>query len=91
MTAGKGEPVEKVLAANVRALMKAHAWTQAKLAKAAGIDQTTISRILAAKHKVQLDTLGAIAHAFDIEPYQLLIHGLNPKHPQILRSLRPRH
>jgi transcriptional regulator with XRE-family HTH domain len=86
--------VEKILAENVRALMdanKATLGTQPKVAKATKgkLDQTTIGRVLAAKHRVQIDTLQALAEAFDVEPYQLLIPGLNARNPQVLRSLSP--
>jgi transcriptional regulator with XRE-family HTH domain len=86
--------VEKILAENVRALMDANKMTlgtQPKVAKATRgkLDQTTISRVLAAKHRVQIDTLQALDEAFDVEPYQLLIPGLNAKNPQVLRALSP--
>jgi hypothetical protein len=92
------DTVEQILAKNLKALMEANArrglGTQMAVAEAtrhkgAAIDQTTVSRILRAEVKVQLDTLEAIARAFEVEPYQLLIPGLNPKNPQILRSLSP--
>lgn len=85
-------PVEKVLAENVKALMDANKMelgSQPKLAKAAKLDQTTVGRVLGAKHKVQIDTLEALARAFGVEPYQLLIPGLNARNPQVLRSLSP--
>jgi hypothetical protein len=90
--------VEKILAANVRALMLAHADlnTQMKVAEATRrasrgptIDQTTVGRILAAKHKAQLDTVEVLAEVFGVEPYQLLVPGLDAKNPQVLRSLSP--
>jgi len=85
-------PVQKILAENIQALMDANKMelgSQPKLAKAAKLDQTTVGRVLAAKHKVQIDTLEALAAAFGVEPYQLLVPGLNPKNPQVLRVLSP--
>jgi transcriptional regulator with XRE-family HTH domain len=87
-----GRPVEKILAENVRALMDANKMTlgtQPKVAKATKgkLDQTTIGRVLAAKHRVQIDTLQALAEAFNLEPYQLLIPDLDAKNPQAMRSL----
>lgn len=90
-----------ILAKNLRALMEAARCglnTQAKVAAATnrrqggaarGVDQTTVSRILRAEHRVQIDTLEAIAAAYELEPYQLLVPGLDPKNPQILRALSP--
>ena len=88
----KGPPVEDILAKNLAALMRANKkelGTQGQVAMATGkvIDQTTVGRILKAKHKVQIDTLQALATAFGVEPYQLLIPDLDPKNPQILRAL----
>ena len=82
--------MEKILAENVRSLMDANKMelgSQPKLAKAAKLDQTTVGRVLGAKHKVQIDTLESLARAFGVEPYQLLIPGLDAKNPQILRAL----
>lgn len=91
--------MERVLADNLRALMRHSATlpedkrldTQDKVAKATGnaINQRTVSRILRAEHKVRIDTIAALAEAFDVAPYQLLIPGLNPRNPQVLRALSP--
>ena len=90
----KGAPVEQILASNLTALMAANKLrlgTQKKVAAATGnrIDQKTVSRIKNAKVRVQIDTLAALAQAFDLEPYQLLVPNLNPKNPQVLRVLSP--
>jgi hypothetical protein len=94
--AAKGEPVELILAANVKALMKANEAlrTQDAVAIAATkagfpIDQKTVGRVLKAAVSVQIDTVQAIAAAFDVQPYQLLVPGLNPRNPQVLRALSP--
>lgn len=86
--------MELILAKNLLALMNANSLlgTQeavAAAAKKAGlpIDQKTVGRVLKAEHAVQLDTLSALAAAFGLEPYQLLVPDLNPKNPQILRVL----
>lgn len=88
--------METILAKNLAALMKASQLLKTQQAvatatKRAGkpIDQKTVSRILKAEVSVQLDTVQAIAAAFDVEPYQLLVPGLNPKNPQVLRALSP--
>jgi len=93
----KGEPVQKVIAENVRALMDAGRnglRTQQAIAKAAKdagfpIDQKSVSRVLKADSAPQVDTVQGIAAAYDIEPYQLMIPRLDPKNPQILRMLSP--
>ena len=90
----RSDPVQTILAANVRALMQANPSlkTQGAVADATrraglAIDQKTVGRVLKASHAVQLDTVQALAAAFGVEPYQLLIPGLDPKNPQILRAL----
>lgn len=87
--------MQKVIADNLKALMDAgrHGLkTQQAVAKAAReagypIDQKSVSRVLRAENAPQVDTVQAIAAAYDIEPYQLLIPGLDPRNPQILRRL----
>ena len=86
--------MEIILAKNLAALMHANPLLKTQQAVAAAtkragkaIDQKTVSRILKAEVSVQLDTVQAIAAAFEIEAYQLLIPGLNPANPQILRAL----
>lgn len=88
--------MEQILAANLGALMKASSdlRTQAAVSAAAAragakIDQKTVSRILNAQVAVQIDTLQALAAAFGVEPYQMLVPGLNPRNPQVLRVLSP--
>lgn len=89
--------MQRVIAENIRALMQSGRGglrTQeavAKAARAAGfpIDQKSISRALNATNALQVNTIQAIAAAFDVEPYQLLIPGLDPRNPQILRTLSP--
>jgi transcriptional regulator with XRE-family HTH domain len=84
-----------IVADNIRALMRAGRnglRTQAAIANAAKragheLNQTSISRILNLAVAPQTDTLDALAAAFDIEPYQLLVPGLDPRNPQVLRVL----
>ena len=70
-----------ILAKNIEALMQASCdlRTQAKLGKAAGIDQRTVGRILKAEHSPSMDKVQAIADAFGIMPWQLLVPDLDPK------------
>ena len=86
--------MEKILAQNLAELMSKSPLgltSQEKVAAATRgrVNQTTVGRILREQHKVTMKTLGALADAFDIEPYQLLILNLNPRNPQVLRALSP--
>jgi len=65
------------------------------LAKAAEMSLSSVQRILAADDASQadksvaptVDKLEDMATAFEIAPYQLLIPGLDPRNPQVLREL----
>jgi transcriptional regulator with XRE-family HTH domain len=68
------QPAADNLAANLRALMAAlpRLSTQAKVAEAAQIDQSTVGRILNVKHSPRLEQIEAIARATGVQPWQLL-------------------
>lgn len=57
--------------------------TQRKLGEACDIDQRTVGRILNGEHSPQLKQIEAIAQAFDLMPWQLLVPNLDPKNPPI--------
>lgn len=77
------------LAVNLNRLMNANASMDSnpKLAKRSGLGLGTIARARNADVAVTLDTLDALAVCFDLQPWQLLVHGLDPLHPPVLRSL----
>lgn len=77
------------LAANLNRLMDTHLSLSSnpKLAKRSGLGIGTIARTRNADVSVNLDTLDSIAACFDLQPWQLLVHGLDPLHPPVLRSL----
>lgn len=66
--------VRKTLSENLSALREAmpqggvRAW-----AKRLGIGEATISRALAGKENVRIDSLEALAKGFEVEPWQLLV------------------
>lgn len=47
--------------------------SQPKLAAKAGIDQTSISRLLLQKGATTVDTLERLAHAIGCQPWELLV------------------
>ena len=75
-----------VLARNLRALMDASdaLKTQAAVGKATGLNQRTIGYILSDTHSPGLKQIEAIAAAFGIQPWQLLVPGLVPSKPPML-------
>lgn len=82
--------VQEIIATNIRTLLKAkfnQIGTQKKLAVKGGTNQTTISRILGCKVGTSIDTLGGIAGAFRLEPWQLLVIDLDPKSLPVFKTL----
>lgn len=70
------------VASNLDRLMKAHADihldTPGKLAAKVGIGRNTVKRALDAESGCTLETLEAIAKAFPVEPWQLLVPNMKP-------------
>lgn len=77
----------KVLGANLQALMTANSelGSNPKLAKKTDLGTGTISRLRNGEVDANLSTLQKIASAFDLQPWQLLVPGLDPAHPPVLR------
>lgn len=87
-----------VLGANVSALMVASAHkpgamslgtdlsSNPKLAKKTGLGTGTISRLRNGSVNANLETLDAIAKAFDVEPWQLLVPGMDPNNTPVLQT-----
>jgi transcriptional regulator with XRE-family HTH domain len=80
---------EQVLATNLNALMASdHSLnTVEKLAKRSGVGTGTIDRLRRAEASARLYTIVAIAVAFKIEPWQLLVPGFDPSNPPILQPV----
>ncbi len=72
-----------VLAENIKRLRNTAGKprTQEEIGQAAGIDQSTVGRILAARNNTQVDKLDALAEAFSCQPYELLMPGFDPNGP----------
>lgn len=72
----------QVLSENLRALMGARP-ELGTIRKVADASRSTLSngkvgRIYAASHTTDIDTLQDLADVFELEPWQLLVRGLNP-------------
>jgi len=74
---------------NLDALMRADRElnTQAALAKASRIGQRSVSRILRGEQSPTLDMVGKLAHAFGLEPWQMLVPDLEPDNPPITKQI----
>lgn len=60
--------------------------TQQAVAKASGVDQKTVSRILGAKHEATLDKVSKLAKAFELDAWQLISPEFEPNNPPMLAS-----
>lgn len=79
--------MEKVVADNMRKLMDHHRHsTPTAAARYVGISQQQMDRLLTGQ-RLRVDTLEKVARGYGLEPYQLLIPGLDPGNPQVLRAL----
>jgi hypothetical protein len=78
---------KEVLRQNVQACLDSGVGPTSQLAlhKKCGAAQATIGRIVG-KHgeNAKLETIAAIAKAYDLEAWQLLIAGMDPKNPPAL-------
>lgn len=79
----------ETLAANIKTLMGAHTElrTDGRLGKAAGIDQKTVWRIVNKKNEPTLEQLSAIAKAYRVEPWQLLVPGMDATNLPVLQPV----
>lgn len=79
--------MEEIVVANLKRLMVHNKHlTPTEAARHVGISQQQMDRILGGQ-KPRVDTLEKIARGYDLEPYQLMIPGLDPANPQVLRLL----
>jgi transcriptional regulator with XRE-family HTH domain len=77
-----------VLAQNLNRLMETHATLNSnpKVAEVAKIGSGTVSRLRNGEVSTNLETLSRLAEAFDVMPWQLLVPGIEPSNPPVLRS-----
>lgn len=77
---------------NLTQLMAAHAelCSNPKLSKKTGLGTGTISRLKNGAVDATLSTVEAIAKAFDVQPWQLLVDGFDPKTLPTLQPLTER-
>lgn len=76
--------IKQTLADNLVRLMHkddAHTMTQAELARRSKVDQRYIGRLLKAEFNASVKVLERLARSFDLQPWQLLVPGLDPHNP----------
>lgn len=68
--------LKKTFAKRVLEYRTARKWNQQQLAKRAGVSQSTVSRAESGESAAaDLDTIGKLAEAFGVSPWQLLSEG----------------
>lgn len=82
--------MREVLAQNISNLMQHHYRAESnkplKLAKEAGVSLSTVQRLINKETGATLDNIEAIALAFQLSAYQLLLPALEAKNPQVVRG-----
>jgi len=78
-----------VLADNLEALMTSGSplSSSPKLEQKSGVAIATINRIRRKESGATIDSLDAIAAAYDLEPWQLLIRNMDPKNPPVVAGV----
>lgn len=74
--APKRPSTRDTLATNLRTLMTIRGWNQVELAEKSGVSQTMISSIRRAESGCSVETADALAHAFGLTGWHLLMPGL---------------
>lgn len=84
----------EILADNLARLMEHHMRDEVnrprKLSTITGLSLSSVQRVLSAKTGPSIDTIEAVASAFGLAPYQILIPGLNPAAPDEIESAHTR-
>lgn len=77
---------------NVSALMREHYGKEnlTRLAKDCCLGPATITRIKEQKTSVGLEVIEQIAARFHIDPWQLMVPGMDPKSPPVLQPINDR-
>ena len=78
---------KEVLRQNVQACLDSGIGPKSQLAlhQKCGVAQATIGRIVSNDgENAKLETIAAIAKAYDLQAWQLLIAGMDPKNPPVL-------
>lgn len=79
-----------VLRTNLMALLRTNHGpnTQGQLKKKSGVAQSTIGRILSKEgENARIETLDALAKAYGLEGWQMLVAGMDPENPPVLQPL----
>lgn len=84
--------IQQVVAENVKRLKNESKslGTVKQIAKRARIGEGSVHRILHGQVACAIDTLDAVAVAYGLQAWQLLIPDIDPQNPPTLRTIGPR-
>ncbi len=82
-------PLTELFRSNLEKLMAADPAlkSQPKVSERSKVAQTSVGRILRGEQSPTLDMVHKLAHAFDLEPWQMLVPGLDPSNPPITKQV----
>ena len=76
-----------ILAENVKTLKDRSGLGNLKLSKKCNVSEGTINRALKATGALDIDSIDAIARAFGLHAWQLLVPHLDPTNPHVVAEL----
>jgi transcriptional regulator with XRE-family HTH domain len=82
-----GMDPKQILAQNVKLLKAYSGLANLKLAKKCGVSEGTINRAQKASVALDIDSIEAIASAFGLHAWQLLVPNLDPRNPHMVAEL----
>ena len=82
-------PIKKVLADNVKRLKEKEGLSNARMAKKCHVANGTIDRALRATGALDIESVTAIAAAFHLQAWQLLVPDLDPSNPFVICTISP--
>lgn len=77
----------QIIATNLRMLMDRNKHSQGYLHLKTGLSQSTIGRTLSGESSATVDTLDDLAKVYGLQPWQMLIAGLEANNPPVLKNM----
>jgi len=79
--------IKSVVAGNLNRLKDEYKLTNLKMAKRCGVGEGTIARACNKQSAIGIDNLQAIASAFHLQAWMLLVPDLDPRNPYIISNI----
>jgi len=79
--------LKSIISANLKALRERYDMNQTQFAEHCKIHQRTYGRLENGESWQHLEMLCAIAKRCDLDAWQLLVRGFNPKNPPVIKAI----